>query len=264
MALCYLLLLLNGLALQTENTVEIEVFCHKTEKPNYEHEMFKKIIELHNARNKKQYSIKYNYFPDVLTIKNIEEFNTRFIHQDKKNNTISYGALTIRKTQNRDFSMPILPVFDVIYCLKDKLKNLDNKLSIKVGYWYNVNTRKIISELKKDKALIAVPYVNYDELIPALELGQIDGYVGDSVDGLDLTSNHGDKIYKHTIFKKLSTKQQYMGFMFPKDSTLKKEIDTILMYYIKSPHFYKLIRQFFTHDFSIEFRRNIGIMYKQK
>ena len=102
----------------------------------------KKIIELHNSRNKKQYRIKYNYFPDVLTIKNIEEFNTRFIQQDKKNNTISYGALTIRETQNRDFSMPILPVFDVIYCLKNKLNDLNNKLSIKVGFWYNVKYKK--------------------------------------------------------------------------------------------------------------------------
>ena len=113
---------------------------------------------------------------------------------------------------------------------------------MKIGFIDNTFYRKWFSDYRNKNPLV-IPYKvkNYNTLSMLLKLGEIDGFIGDSIDGwinedfsvlVNITENGSPLVY-----------------LFPDDSQLEPSFNKVLKYFIKSPVFYSLLKRYFGNDF---------------
>jgi ABC-type amino acid transport substrate-binding protein len=208
---------------------------------SFEHEFFTKLVELYNTRHNNKFIVKYKYF---------KKFNDLLKSLDNSTYACVYGQITIGFIDNVDYSIPYLPVRNSLIKRKSDTIDLRGKEKILIGfiehsYYRDLYNRLLKNYNVKDTTLLKN---NYEKLAKLLENGNIDCYIGDSIDAWV-----NDKF---NIILHVDETTNYLGLLYPKSSKLKKEFDTVIKYYTGTKSFYNLLKKYFGDEFAIYYKQS--------
>ena len=221
---------------QDKENIEVDVYVRKTKTKieDFEGKLLKKIVDLHNKKNKIKISINVIQKP----FNDIRPFMLK--EKNSGRHMFSIAAYTISNLADFEYSAPYFPVRDSFISLKTHKKSGSSLESCgHIGNKYNLAVINKIPDIKQYKL---IPYNDYNKLYQDLLDGKINLMFWDSY---EVFFNNTLKIDRY-----ISKKTRYLGIIFVKDSKIKKILDPTIKYYLRSPNYNKLLKQELGKDVS--------------
>jgi ABC-type amino acid transport substrate-binding protein len=164
---------------------------------------------------------------------------------------LAINSITITKAREAflDFSHPYVPTREVLICKMHRGDNLNHLISNSmVGYntgtIQDISVKKLQEKFKFNAIGYSLHAVKEDDLLQ----GKLDFMIGDNI-------NVWNDNRMHIVEELEYQSGEGFGIAYFKGSKLKKEIDPILKYYLRSAKFRKLTAQHFGDDISDYFAR---------
>ena len=226
------LIILFSIILNVNDTIKVHTVKSKTN--IYSKEIVNIIVNRTNAKLKTDYKLKFI---------EVDEFSELFTVMKKTDNfSCAVSAITITKERSKkfDFSYPYFPIKEAILTSRNKKFKPDDwkRTGTKIALVKGSIGESHISTFKEKYKLktVLVDYKRYQNLQYEIETGKIDFFVSDIVE-----SWTNKNIQFVSDFKE--AKLSYYGFMYPKDSKLKKIFDPAIISFIRTPSYLRLLKK---------------------
>jgi len=195
----------------------------------FEKTFFNEVIKLYN----KKYDDTLN-----VTYTRIENFRDLFANvTDEHKISISSITITEKRKEKYDFSYPYLPIRYAIFALKkSQIENWKTN-TYTIGYIKGTTDESFAKQLIGESKLVGVSFDKHSEKIKALHDGKIDLIAS------EILTNFVDP--KLEILSDFIREDISYGILFKKNSELRKRMDRIIQYYVRTPLYYKLLKQTF-------------------
>lgn len=231
----FILLFSFDLSSQTITVLQRE---RETKLREFEQEFLIDIIELYNFKYDSTLKLNFQLVPNYKSI-----FDTL---KTSSNTTLSINAITWTKEREKhyDFSVPYMPITSIIMGKSGVSYDLENKPYI-VNYKRNTVHKETATQYANDKKFKLDEYQEHIDVFSVLDSENIS--IGDYTD-----------IWYTDEFQLLKTLDKFKNsnycIMYPQNSTLRKKLDSIILYYTKSSKFYLLLKRILGNDISTYFR----------
>jgi hypothetical protein len=239
-------------ALTFSQVITVNIVINESVIDSIEHQLINDIFELWNRKSDKE--IKYKWrkhkqFSDFM--KYMENLSN-----DEKDNEMALSSITITKQrlEKYRFSIPYVPIREVMICMKSTnidqgQKSIENKkVGANLGTTQEHSLKHLLNKIQFEPFYFSINEFKYNALIN----GEIDFYIDDNV---NVWSDSRLKI----VFEVEKQSGDGYGIMYHKESKLKKKIDPILMYYIKSAKFRKITSEKFGKKISDYFVKKLSV-----
>lgn len=197
-----------------------------------EQDILQNVLELYERRSRQTISKRSFGSKDFSELFGIVDS----LAESSKDNTLLLTAVTItpEREEKYDFSIPYMPAKDVIFGKKDRWKGKSwNFKSMRIGYTRSSVQEKVAEKYKKLHGVEIKAFHSWEHMVEGLHKGEIDAGLMDNV------SVWADE--RLMVIRDVEQEfQQGKGFgiLYPKGSSLKKKLDPIIRYYLKSQKFY--------------------------
>lgn len=221
------------------DSLKVRVFYNTTDMVvrTFEMDLLNRIVHIYNKKNYPKLSV-------VFEQRN--KPNAIWFHLNNKDSIEKYGlvcgllsASITKNDPNYDFSHPYLPTQDVLIGRVDQNEPSEKK-SYNLVHMRSNYYQPLVDSLSKHYSFSTHTTGSYSDAVNYFLTGNADYYLGDSIDSW-VFQNRKVMLY-------LNDRITHFGFLYPKDSKLKKMFDPILKYYTKSSSFYKLLKFHFGKD----------------
>ena len=214
-----------------------------------ETQLIKDVFKLLEKKSKQKVILKIKYhhsFTDLLSY-------MKTIPQDRIDFELCLNSITITELRklDYDFSIPYIPIKDVIIHKKGNSKN--SLKDSKIGFVNGTIHEIAINHLKKYNSFKAIPLKSIAKSELAILNNKIDFYIGDNI---NVWNNTDLEIYKELLKQSGSG----CGILFAKGSKLREKLNPLLQYYIKSAKFKHLIKKTYGKDISNYFIKSLLVM----
>lgn len=223
------------------NTVTVYTDLKVNKVAQFERDIIKRLYELNDKKKKAKTTIN---FVEMNSFKEAFDYMDKNKNTDLKNNSFAINKISFTndRAQKYSFSIPYMLNYYSVMTLTSKAK-LHNLKKFDSNYTYGAVIGTIfedkVKELAKSQNIKFKTYSSVKVMNDALQSGQIDFMVTDYVDSWEFG-------LKSVFFYEQTTDK--LCIILPKDSKLKKELDTLLKYYLKSQQFLKLVKDYFGND----------------
>lgn len=215
---------------------------------NLEETMFRDIIKLYNSKHNADLKIKMNKIFQARDLKAV-------IDSAKNEYLAVMSSLTITDERKKwaSFSTPYLPIKETLFSTKQKFTEIPTSLKNKrISYFLHTTEQRVIKKLVNRDSIIPVDASSIEMKKDLINDGLADYFISDNV--ILLSIKNIVPVIDLDIHKNLN-----YGIVYPKNSILKRMLDPIIKYYIKSDRFYKRLDQFSdkkTADYFIKHVKN--------
>ena len=234
-------------------TITVSIVKDSSIVDDIERQLIDDIFILWDRKTKEKVDYQFNWFGSFLDMMDF----MKNLPITEKDNHLAISSITITDARSKkfQFSNPYVPVREVLICKKNgkyqsAVTDLTSLVDRKIGYLEGTIQESSMLSLKKDISFKEFGYLTQQEKNRALLNNEIDFYIADNV---NVWSNSQLKIF-------LELPEQLgngYGILFHKKSSLKKIIDPILMYYMKSAKFRKLTTDKFGKEVSDYFVKKL-------
>jgi hypothetical protein len=219
---------------------KINLYWGNVKEDNYEMALLKKVINLIEQKE----NLKINLLTERL--KSFDNIVTICKKIDQKNNTLFMAALSITEERKKwaDFSSPYL--FSYISIISHKTfintdSNFYHSKNATMGYLKGTTSEILAKKMSIKYAIKLVEFNSTAEKnnIPANGLDFIFG------DHFEIVNNPNLIVIKDF----LDSKDNY-GILYPKGSTLRNHLEKYLIYFLRSPENFNLLKTYFGENIS--------------
>jgi len=215
-----------------------------------EHKVVLNTMSLLNKGKEEPYYLVFDTVPYFyMMFQRLEDY----FKKGKQNQAFAMSSISVTEARKvkYSFSSIYMPSKEVVFTVTDH-KNVSadswKKKGTVIGFQVKTTQEKTIQRLKKKYGVIGAPFQAFKHRFNALLQGKINYAIADNVE-----------LWNHEKIKILYTLDEQhsegIAIMYMKHSTLRKKMEKYLRYYLKSPVFYKLIREKYGHDVSNYFKK---------
>lgn len=235
----YIFILIPVFFLLSQDTINVIIRNESNALSLFERAFIAEIIKKYHAKSQNHYEIKYTklmYFKDIFKLIDLADNKDRILGINAVN-------ITDERKKKYDFSSPYLPIKKSL--ISDYYSQIDpeklNEKEFKIGYLEKSVHEAAAIRLSKHYKLQLVSFKDTSTKLKALHENLIDLYVGDRIEAW---------VYENLkVLTDIEDEQiDYFGILYPKNSSLKKELDPIIQYFRKSSSFYLMVKKHLGED----------------
>ena len=232
-------------AATAQKNVNVNFFSFDSTATIFEKKFLENIFRFYNKSNKLKYKINY------VERKGFKELFTQLDQTTNINENLSISSISVTDERKKkyDFSIIYLPSRHAVLSLKNRTIEKDwHSKGYKVGYIEDTIDETIIKLLQTNSNIIAVAFPDQKSKEEAVLNNKIDIMFN------EILKNYSDKRFR--VLEDIVRNNYGYAIMYPKGSTLKKQFDPIIDYYIHTNTYFSLLKKWFGNDVA-------SILFKQ-
>ena len=232
-------------------TIEVNIVINTSVIDSIEHQLVKDVFALWNRRTK---ILKEVYWKRHRKFSGLMKYMSE-LDNSRKDEVIALSSITITKERQKqfNFSTPYVPIREVLISksINKKANDIESITNKRVGANLGT-TQEVALKLLEQKMNFKPVYFSMNKhKHDALINDEIDFYIDDNI---NVWSDSRLKI----VFEFENQPGNGYGLMFHKESSLKKIIDPMLIYYMRSAKFRKITTEKFGKKISDYFVKKIS------
>jgi len=213
---------------------------------SFEVAFFENIVRIYNTKFNTNFFIKYYVVDEFSEIRPLIQSRLA-----EKKFVVGVSGFTIVNHEMFDYSASFFPVKTSLIILKERREALLHKKVLDVGYYTSLYYKEIVKNLHHKFGMQLHRGKTGKSYLKSKEL---DAYISDSIEAwvdeeLDILLDAHEMV-------------DHIGFLYLKNSPLKKMFDPIIKYYTKTKRFYKNLKYYFGDSFPKYYCETLGIPYR--